>query len=173
MGRICSETWVDHELASVFAFFSDPTNLPRLMPAQMDVRLESLELVPPPEGAIKKIVVKSGENPAAGPGSKILISFRVVPFLTFRGRWLAEILEYEPLSYFLDTQRKGPMKSWRHRHSFCAETRGGVAGTIVRDEVEYQLPFGILGRLADSLFVERMMRRTFASRHQQLHRLLR
>lgn len=173
MGRICSECWVGTELARVFRFFSDPRNLPRLMPEQMDVRLESLELVPPPQGAIKKMVVKSGENPLAGPGSRILISFRLVPFLPIRGKWLAEILEYEPLSYFLDTQSKGPLKCWRHRHSFRAETRNAVVGTIVRDEVEYQLPFGILGRLADVLFVERMMRRTFASRQQQLERLLR
>ena len=179
MGKIVAEHWVNADLKRVFAFFSDPRNLPRLMPKEMDVRLEELTLVPPPpealsvvveSGAIFETVVESGGNQTkiAGIGSQIVISFRLLPFLPFRGRWVAEILEYEPLSHFVDEQRSGPMCSWRHRHSFRPESRNGVEGTIVRDEVDYHLPFGILGRGADSLIVERMMRRTFTTRQAQL-----
>ena len=179
MGKIIAEHWVNADLMRVFAFFSDPHNLPRLMPPQMHVRLEDLRLVPPPpaklkvvveSGATSETVVKSGANPAtiAGKGSEIVISFRLVPFLPIRGRWVAEILEYEPPSYFIDHQRSGPMRSWHHRHSFRSEVRNGSDGTIVRDEVDYELPFGILGRMADSLVVESMMRRTFATRQSQL-----
>jgi ligand-binding SRPBCC domain-containing protein len=179
VGKIVAEHWVNADLKHVFAFFSDPRNLPRLMPKEMDVRLEELTLVPPPpealsvvveSGAISETVVESGGNQTeiAGRGSQIVISFRLLPFLPFRGRWVAEILEYKPLSHFIDEQRSGPMRSWRHRHSFRPESRNGVEGTIVRDEVEYQLPFGVLGRIADILIVERMMRRTFAARQTQL-----
>jgi ligand-binding SRPBCC domain-containing protein len=179
VGKLVAEHWVNADLRQVFAFFSDPHNLPRLMPKQMNVRLEELTLVPPvPQ--LEKAVVESGPNSEAvvgsggpttkiaGRGSQIVISFRLVPFLPFRGRWVAEILEYEPLSHFVDEQRSGPMRSWRHRHSFQSEVRNGTEGTIVRDEVEYELPFGILGRIADWLFIERMMRRTFAARQSQL-----
>jgi ligand-binding SRPBCC domain-containing protein len=173
VGRIITEHWVKADLARVFAFFSDPENLSKLMPAEMAVRLEKLTVRLPGPNNIKK-VVESGIDPGrvAGPGSLIEISFRLAPFLPFRGSWIAEILEYEPLSYFLDTQRSGPMRSWRHRHSFHADTRDGVSGTIIRDEVEYELPFGSLGKAVDMIFVERMMQRTFQSRQQQLARLL-
>ena len=179
MGKIVAEHWVNADLKRVFAFFSDPHNLPRLMPQQMHVRLEELRLVPPSpdkkksvveSGASSEAVVESGVVPAtiAGKGSQIVISFRLVPFLPFRGRWVAEILEYEPLSHFVDQQRSGPMRFWRHRHSFRSEVRNGREGTKVRDEVDYELPFGVLGRIADSILVERMMRRTFAARQSQL-----
>ena len=179
MGKLVAEHWINADLKRVFAFFSDPRNLPRLMPQQMHVRLEELRLVPPPpdkrrwvveSGVNSEAVVESGvsQDTIAGKGSEIVISFRLIPFLPFRGRWVAEILEYEPLSHFVDEQRSGPMRSWRHRHSFRSEVRNGSEGTIVGDQVEYELPFGILGRMADSLVVERMMRRTFTARQTQL-----
>ena len=179
MGKIIAEHWVNTDLERVFAFFSDPHNLPRIMPAEMDVRLEQLRLLPPPTQSVKTVVesgadsepvAESGDKPTkiAGKGSQIVISFRLVPFLPFRGQWVAEILEYEPLSYFLDEQRSGPMRLWRHRHSFRRENRDLCVGTVVRDDVEYQLPFGTLGRIADSLVVERLMQRTFAARQRQL-----
>jgi ligand-binding SRPBCC domain-containing protein len=153
------------------------------MPEEMDVRVEELRLVPPSgeefrnvveSGSDPDVVVESGGEPPriAGPGSQIVISFRLVPVLPFRGRWVAEILEYESLSYFLDQQCSGPMRSWRHRHSFRPDSRNGVDGTVVRDEVEYELPFGVLGRMADALVVERMMQRTFTTRQKQLEGLL-
>ena len=164
MGHIVAEHWVNADLKRVFAFFSDPRNLPLLMPEEMDVRVENF-------GWCRRVVKSSGrwskvevilmwwskvvENhrQIAGPGSQIVISFRLVPFIPLRRRWVAEILEYEPLSYFLDQQRSGPMRSWRHRHPFRSESRNGVDGTVVRDEVEYELPFGVLGRMADALVV--------------------
>lgn len=173
MGRIVTEHWLKADLAQVFAFFSDPRNLPRLMPAEMAVRLEKTQRRAPDEASLSK-VVESGIDPAvvAGPGSLIEISFRPVPFLPLRGRWIAEILEYKPLEYFVDRQRSGPMKEWVHRHSFRGETRDEVTGTVVRDEVEYELPAGPLGRLADATFVQRMMQSTFASRQRELERLI-
>jgi ligand-binding SRPBCC domain-containing protein len=173
MGRIVTEHWLRADLTRVFTFFSDPQNLPRLMPASMGVRLESLQLQPPQDAATKK-VVESGMDPEriAGPGSLIQISFRLVPFLPIRGKWIAEILEYEPLRYFLDRQRSGPMKRWEHRHSFRAESRDGIAGTVVRDEVDYKLPFGPVGHATDALLIQRMMQRTFSSRQKELERLL-
>ncbi len=179
MGKIVAEQWVKADLKRVFDFFSDPRNLPKLMPAQLEVRLEDLRLVPP-RGSSSGSVVESGADPAtvvqsggestqiAGVGSEIEISFRLIPFLPFRGQWIAEIIEYEPLSHFVDRQSSGPMRQWRHRHSFRREVRDGVEGTIVRDEVDYRLPFGVLGSIADVLFVERMMRHTFATRQGQL-----
>ena len=173
MGKIITEQWVNAELPRVFAFFSDPENLPKLMPPAMAVRLEKVDLKTPSDADLES-VVGSGRKPGAlvaGVGTLIFISFRLVPLLPFRGRWTAEIVEFEPLSYFLDLQRKGPMRFWRHRHVFREEVRNGQTGTVVRDEVEFSLPGGPLGRIID-LLVEPMMRRTFASRQRELERLL-
>ena len=119
-------------------------------------------------------VVQSGGNPAesAGPGSLITISFRPVPFLPLRSLWVARIEEFVPGSYFRDTQQKGPMKSWSHTHQFNSELRNGVSGTVVSDVVAFELPFGILGRFADILFVRALMKATFRSRQKLLAKLL-
>src|SRR3954451_16784048 len=37
-----SEQWVPFPLARVFAFFADPLNLPRLMPAWQDARIDRM-----------------------------------------------------------------------------------------------------------------------------------
>lgn len=174
MGKVVTEHWVNAELSRVFAFFSDPANLPKLMPGAMAVRLEKVDWKPPSDRDLDS-VVGSGRNPGAqvaGVGTLIFISFRLVPLLPFRGRWTAEIVEFEPLSYFVDVQRKGPMHSWRHRHAFRAEVRDGKPGTVVRDEVEYSLPGGVLGKLVDWLAFEKTMRMTFSSRHRRLEKLI-
>lgn len=114
-----------------------------------------------------------GANQVAGSGSVIEIPFQTIPLLPIRGRCVAEILEYEPLSHFLDRQRTGPMRLWRHRHSFRPETRNRVPGTVVHDEVEYELPFGPLGRLVNGILIEQMMHGTFQPQQQEFEWLLR
>lgn len=45
-------------------------------------------------------------------------------------------------------------------------------GTLVRDLIEYEVGFGPLGALANSLFIEQQMRQTFAERQKILPQLL-
>jgi len=160
------EDWVPFPLSRVFAFFSNPDNLPRIMPAASETRIDQLQLVPPPSPG-------SDASPrAAGVGTVIVTSFRVFPFLPLRALWIARITEFEWNHYFADEQQKGPFKQWHHRHEFREKTHNGVTGTIVRDMIEYEVGFGRLGALADSLFVTPQMRNTFAQRQQILPRLL-
>jgi ligand-binding SRPBCC domain-containing protein len=166
--RLQFEDWVPALVPRVFAFFSNPENLPRLMPAVTDTRLDRLHRVPPPSSQ-----PDSSASPlAAGVGSLIETSFRMFPFLSARVQWTARITEFEWNHYFADVQQKGPFKRWHHRHEFLAETRGGVNGTLVRDLIEYEAGFGPLGALANSFFVEARMRRIFAQRQQILPGLL-
>jgi len=159
-----SEQWVGVELARVFSFFSDPNNLPRLMPAARGARIVRLKIVTPPAFPPSGQVV-------AGPGSEIEISFRLVPLLPFRATWLARILEFEPYSYFTDAQVRGPFRRWDHRHEFIAEERGGRPGTIIRDHVEYEVGYGILGWLGGP-FVRAAIARMFRQRQLQTEQLL-
>jgi ligand-binding SRPBCC domain-containing protein len=159
--------WVPFPVGSIFGFFSDPENLPRIMPAATETRIDDLRLVPPPSSP------DSASFPrAAGVGTVIVTSFRMFPFLPMRAQWVARITEFEWNRHFADVQDKGPFKRWDHRHEFLAESRNGVGGTRVRDVIEYEVGFGALGSVANVLFIERQMRGTFAERQRVLPRLL-
>lgn len=60
----------------------------------------------------------------------------------------------QPPHLFVDEQAKGPFAGFIHRHEF----RDVPGGTLMIDDFAYASPLGILGRLADKLFLERHMR---------------
>jgi ligand-binding SRPBCC domain-containing protein len=165
------EDWVPFPVPRVFAFFSNPQNLPLIMPASTQTRIEELHRVPPPPPQ------DSVAYPyTAGVGTVIVTSFRLLPFLPLRAQWIARITEFEWNHYFADVkqnvQQQGPFKRWHHRHEFLSETRNRISGTLVRDAIEYEVGFGPLGELANSLFTEGQVHRTFAKRQRILPQLL-
>ena len=162
--RLRFEQWVPVPLSRVFGFFSDPRNLPRIMPPQLGAELVRIERVPPP-----------GSPPGseeAGVGTIIVVSVKLLPPLPVRSQWVARIVEYERGHHFADVQDRGPFRRWEHRHEFEARTEGGRDGTVVRDVLEYEVGLGVLGELAERLFVGRQMARTFAHRQKTLEALL-
>jgi ligand-binding SRPBCC domain-containing protein len=161
------EQWVPFPLERVFAFFSNPENLPRIMPAGSATRLIGLNRMAPPTTPPGSTAEK-----AAGIGSTIVTSFRVFPFLPIRAQWIARITEFEWNHHFADVQDKGPFKTWHHRHEFAAEIRGNTEGVIVRDLIEYEVGFGALGKIAEAMFVRPQMSRTFQERQKALPDLL-
>lgn len=158
MHRFASTQWVPFPLDEVFAFFAAPENLPRLMPPALATRIEGID--PPPAAGT--------ETGAAGMA--IRLSFRAIPFLPMRLRWVARIVEAVPGSHFRDVQESGPFARFSHRHGFRAETRG-VAGTLVSDEIEFELPLGRLGAMAAPL-VRLQLSAAFAARRRRLPELL-
>jgi ligand-binding SRPBCC domain-containing protein len=159
------DQWLPFPVETVFLFFANPENLPRIMPPQTETRLVDLRLVPPP-GA------PTAGPPLAGVGSQIVTSFRPSPYLFVRAEWIAEITEFEWNHHFADEQRRGPFQFFRHRHEFTAESRGGIDGTVIRDFITYEVGFGALGALADKIFVRRQLRQTFRYRQQALTAIL-
>jgi ligand-binding SRPBCC domain-containing protein len=161
------EQWVPVPLDRVFRFFSDPTNLPRLMPPELAAEFDHIERVPPPgHGA------SGGPSTAAGVGTEITLSVRLLPSLPMRIPWVARIVEFEPGHHFTDVQVKGPFRHWRHRHAFEAARRETVDGTFVRDELEYDVGFGPFGDAVARWFVSGRLRQTFEERHRRLEKLL-
>jgi len=158
------EQWVPFPVDRVFAFFSNPENLPRIMPTATGTKLILLNRVVPAEnGASEK---------AAGVGSTIVTSFRVFPFLPIRAQWVARIVEFEWNHHFADVQDRGPFKSWHHRHEFDRAVRDKINGTLVRDVIDYEVGFGFIGSIINDLFVRRQMQQTFAQRQLLLPTLL-
>jgi ligand-binding SRPBCC domain-containing protein len=137
----------------------------------MDAKLLNLKLVNAEMGS--RTGGHTVDANVAGAGTEMLLSFRVLPRLPFRGRWLARITQCEINHFFTDLQVRGPFKSWHHRHEFVSQAKEAAGGTLIRDVVEYEVGFGVLGSLADRLFVRGQLRRTFAWRQQAVRGLLR
>ena len=164
--------WIPYTIDLVFAFFANPTNLPLLMPEQMRMRIDKLELLPPP--TTNPMI--AGENArwqeiAAGTGTQIEMSFRPVRYLPMRVSWVARISEFEWNSHFCDEQVKGPFEHFRHRHGVRSEIQQGRVGTELTDEVEFSLPLGTIGRVLDRA-VLRQMERMFTVRQERLPAIL-
>ena len=141
------ELLVPNALPEVFDFFSRAENLERITPPWMRFRI----LTPPP------IAMKQGATIAYA------LRVRGIPL-----RWLTEIERWNPPYEFIDIQTRGPYKLWRHTHRF-SEAAGG---TSIVDIVEYELPFGFMGRLAHRLQVARDLSRIFDYRAQHVQALL-
>ena len=79
--------------------------------------------------------------------------------------WTSRIEAYRPPEQFTDVQLVGPYRSWRHRHTF-EEVPGG---TLMRDIVTYQLPFGPLGSVAHTLAVRHQLKNIFRYRAARIN----
>jgi ligand-binding SRPBCC domain-containing protein len=116
-----NEQFVPKPLEEIFPFFSDARNLEKITPDWLHFKIKK---VTPEE--IRK-------------GTRIRYQLRLhgIPF-----GWLTDIAEWEPPFRFVDHQLKGPYALWYHEHTFHP-VRGG---TLLRDWVRFQLPFGKLGK---------------------------
>src|SRR5581483_5370761 len=166
--RFESEQWVPAPVQRVFAFFADPHNLPRIMPPALGTKLVKLNLVPPrfPAGQ-----VPPGTLRMAGAGTEMTVAFRVVPYIPVHERWVVKISEFSFNHYFQDVQKQGPFRHWQHSHIFEAMTQDGVEGTLIRDEVEYEVGFGMVGRTLETLIFQQMFRSTFNYRNRTAGRI--
>lgn len=157
MPTVTFETTVSAPLERVWALHEDVS--------------KALPALSPPSACVR---VKAADVPVRA-GSRIVISARgpLGPPL----RWVARIVEHRPPgpdapraeAGFVDEQESGPFKSWRHEHTFASVDDGS---TRLTDRVTYEVRFGPLGRIADTLFVRRQVERMFRHRHEVLPRLL-
>ena len=164
-----SEQWLPHRIDLVFAFFSNPENLPRLMPPWQKARIEEAAFAPPPP---RPPELTRYPGIVAGAGTRMTISFRPVPFSPIRVPWDAEITEFTWNDHFCDIQHRGPFAFWRHCHHLKAESRNGTPGTNLQDQVEFALPLGPLGDLAAKTIMPIQFRQIFNFRHQRTAELL-
>lgn len=82
--------------------------------------------------------------------------FRIVMQLT------SKITECETPVIFTDEMVAGPFKMMRHRHVF--EQKQDY--TLMTDEFVYKSPLGILGKVADALFLRKYMQSLMEHRNQ-------
>ncbi len=134
--RLEREQLVKRPIAEVFEFFSRARNLERITPRWLGFEVLTPEPVAMHRGA--------------------LIDYRLrvhgVPL-----RWTSRIEEWVPRRSFVDRQLRGPYSLWHHRHTFTATG----SGTLVRDTVDYAVPLGPVGAIANALLVRRDLDRIF------------
>ena len=166
-----SEQWLPYPVELVFAFFANPENLPRLMPPWQKARIEEATFAPPPP-TDETLLLKS----IAGVGTRLTVSFRPFPFSPIRIPWEAEITDFVWNDHFCDRQLRGPFAHWNHCHSVRSQTtrqtQANNAGTLLSDNIEYEMPFGKFGNLANRLIIARQLRNTFAYRQTRAADLL-
>jgi len=83
------------------------------------------------------------------------------------GRWMPWDIRVEKIeadSLLVDVQDgRGPFAAWRHEHRF--EARSGR--TFLIDTINYTLPFGPRGRIADLFVMQWIQRLVFRYRHRK------
>lgn len=140
--------YINAPIEQVWRFFSDPRNLAVITPSYMKFLITSKEL----PGEIL-------------PGQ--IITYKVSPLLGIPLSWTTEITEVERHKYFVDEQKAGPYKLWRHKHYFKEEGNR----VLMTDVVEYEMPFMVLGAIAHLLFVKRQLAGIFDFRYKKVEEL--
>ena len=76
----------------------------------------------------------------------------------------SKITEFESPNYFVDEMVFGAFKNFRHEHIFKEEFNK----TIMVDKFYFESPLGILGIIANSLFLKKYIKRLLKNRSQFL-----
>ena len=132
-------------IAQAWDFFSDPRNLAKITPPELD------------------FTILTALSERVHPG--MMIEYRVRPLLGIPVRWLTEITHVEEGRFFVDEQRIGPYRIWHHEHHFRQLDGDKVE---VTDRVTYVLPFGLLGDLVHPFLVKPQLAKIFAFREKAI-----
>lgn len=138
--RFVHESVIAASAARVFAFHEAPDAFARLQPPWRRTEI----ITPPSSLAVGTIVVLR---------TKIGPIWQTIE---------AEHVAYEPGVMFADRMNRGPFARWLHRH---VVTPRGPDACVLTDDVEYELPLGVLGRLLGARFARRELVRLFELRH--------
>lgn len=135
-------------LAEAWDFFSSPKNLAEITPPHMGFNITSTV------------------DAKAYAGQIITYKVGILPFV--KSSWVTEITQVKEQQFFIDEQRFGPYSMWHHEHWFEAVDENT---TLMKDKISYKIPFGILGHLAQSLFIKKQLNTIFSYRYDTLNKL--
>lgn len=141
------QIFIDRPVEAVWDFHVDLKNHPRTCP--------------PNE---KEEILEGTDTPLAN-GARVTFRAR------HGGAWrtlTAEISDWNPPHGFTGRQISGPFASWTHRHRFAPFQ----TGTLMTDQIEYAVPAGPLGLIADRLWLAAHLDRFFNYRQKEAKRLL-
>lgn len=130
-------------------FFSSPLNLAKITPPDMS------------------FVVTSDQHPDTKVYAGMIITYKITPLLGIKMDWMTEITHVKEGEYFVDEQRFGPYALWHHQHHF-KEIEGGV---LINDILHYAIPYGVIGRITNKVFVGNEVKKIFTYREKAIEKL--
>lgn len=134
-------------LDEAWDFISNPANLNRITPDDLDF----------------EIITKLPEQMYSG----LLINYKIKLPLLGKQDWLTEIKHVIDGESFVDEQRKGPYKFWYHYHKISEHPEG----VEMYDQVTYDLPFSIFGKIAHGIYIKNKLAGIFNYRFEKLEKL--
>jgi ligand-binding SRPBCC domain-containing protein len=141
--ELSRELWLPRPPEEIFPFFGEAANLEILTPPWLNFQILTKRPIEMRVGAI--------------------IDYRLrihgVPL-----RWQSEITAWEPKHRFVDEQRRGPYRLWRHEHTFALRE----GGTVCRDHVRYAVAFDFL---VHRTLVRPDIERIFTYRQEKLRQM--
>ncbi|MDT8419210.1 MAG: SRPBCC family protein [Desulfuromonadales bacterium] len=123
MEKIERELILNVDRKTLWDFVSTPVNLNDITPPDLDFRIVS-DL---PE------TIHNG----------LIIVYEISLPIIGRRKWVTEIKHVREGISFVDEQRSGPYGFWYHLHELAD---AGEGRSSMRDQVHYQVPFGLFGR---------------------------
>jgi len=148
MQRITDELLIPIPLDEAWDFFTNPRNLAKLTPKEMNFR---------------HVFEPDAERVYKG----MYLVYKVSPIGGIPLTWVTEITEVLPKKRFVDDQINGPFAKWHHIHEF--EDRGDQ--TLIRDILYYEMPLGFLGSMAHWLFAKKQVAQIFSFRKERMEEL--
>lgn len=143
--QLYREQQLNCDKQTAWKFFSSANNLSEITPEDMNF-----------------IVLTHFDNDEIYEG--MTIDYYVSPLFGIKMKWQTEIIQVDFQKSFTDFQKKGPYKLWHHHHEFI-ENENGV---LMKDTVDYELPFGFLGEIAHSVLVKKKLENIFNYRYKVL-----
>lgn len=96
----------------------------------------------------------------------LIITYKVSPLLGIKTDWMTEITQVVDKQFFIDEQRIGPYNLWHHQHLIKPIEKG----VLMTDIVTYSPPFGVLGAIANKLFIQNKLKEIFDYRVHAIER---
>ncbi len=145
--QLYREQQLNCDIETAWQFFSSPLNLSKITPQDMGFT-----------------VLSDYDNKQIFEG--MVIDYTVSPLLKIPVKWRTRITQVQLNRSFTDFQERGPYKYWNHFHEFIPNKDG----VLVKDTVDYELPFGILGTIAHRVFVKNKLANIFDFRYDVLEK---
>jgi hypothetical protein len=102
---------------------------------------------------VKHVLIHLGES----------VTFKATHF-GIRQKLTSKIVEYDRPNLFVDEMQKGAFKRMKHTHEFKQQGKG----IVMKDILEFQSPYGIVGILFDVIVLKYYMKKFVKDRNNQL-----
>lgn len=137
MSRFTNRFIVSAPIEKVWNFYTD---------------IKHLEIITPQKLNLKVIDTTNGK---ISTGQECTISAKILT----RKRWRSKIVACSPYEY-TDEMLEGPFKKWKHVHKFNEISSNE---TEIIDEIDFELSYGIIGRLAN-FYIIQVLEKIFENR---------